>query len=300
MMCISPIQAWKPDIGGKLVFSERRDHSPLTINCGQCIECRLARSRDWACRCIHESQMHEFSSFVTLTYDDDHVPVDYSLRYVDFQLFMKRLRKHFDSERQRIRFFMCGEYGDDRGRPHFHACLFGAFFRDRVLFKRMDSGSSLYTSNLLGSLWPFGFSSVGDVTFESAAYVARYVMKKVFGDVADFNSVYKYVDCYGEVHYRMPEFCHMSLKPGIGATWFDKFGPEVFPADYVVIGGRKLKPPKYYMRRLEDSDFDLADYLQLVRSKKAEALAVDATPERLRARGIVTTAGLSFKRRTLE
>lgn len=293
------MSAWKPDGGGSLVFSEKAGYSPLEIRCGQCIGCRLTRSCHWAVRCVHESQMHEYSSFITLTYDDEHLPVDHSLHYGDFQAFMRRLRKYFHrSERQRIRFFMCGEYGALRARPHFHACLFGCHFLDRVLFKRLDHGSNLYTSDTLERLWPFGFSSIGDVTFESAAYVARYVTKKVFGDVADERSAYRYVDGYGEVHYREPEFAHMSLKPGIGSTWFERFGSEVFPRDFVVVGGRKYGTPKFYDRLLAaNADFDL-DSLQFERFKKAMRGLEDSTPARLRVQEFCTRSRL--KSRILE
>lgn len=249
--------------------------------------------------------MHDESCFVTLTYDDDHLPVDNSLHYRDFQLFMKRLRR-FYSERQRLRFFMCGEYGELRARPHFHACIFGCRFDDRVLFKRMSSGSNLYTSDILTRLWsdsngiPIGFSSVGDVTFESAAYVARYIVKKQFGDVANEHSVYRYVDDYGEVHYRSPEFAHMSLKPGIGYTWFQKFHSDVFPRDFVVVGGRECSVPKYYDRLLASNNFgyDL-DSLEFARYERSMRGLADTTPARLRVREIVAKANLAFKCRTL-
>lgn len=305
MRCVRPIQAWQPDDGGKLVFSERANHRPLTIRCGQCIGCRLHRSCGWAIRCLHESQMHKWSSFITLTYNDEFVPVDRSLRYSDFQKFMRRCRKHFRCERQRIRFFMCGEYGDDFGRPHFHACLFGAFFPDRVLFKRSDSGSNVYTSEILSKLWsdpdtgrPIGFASVGDVTFESAAYVARYVVKKVTGNAADEH--YKFVTSDGEVCWRVPEFTRMSLKPGIGADWFKKYWPEVYPRDHVIVGGRKLKPPRYYDRLLAANESDLSEYLEFLRYVKSGSTDVDNTEDRLRAIEIVAKARLRFKVRTLE
>lgn len=309
MRCVSPISAFKPDVGGgKLVFSERAGYSPLTIGCGQCVTCRLSRSRYWAIRCLHESQMHPFSSFITLTYDDKYLPVDRGLHYVDYQLFMKRVRKFFSHRddfkncwRQRIRFFMCGEYGELLARPHFHACLFGAFFDDRKVYKELPSGSTLWTSDALARLWPCGFSSIGDVTFESAAYVARYVMKKRFGDVANEHSHYKYVDDCGEVHYREPEFAHMSLKPGIGATWFKKFHGDVYPRDFVVVGGLKCKPPKYYDRLLAANDFGVdLDNLEFERYKKSLIGLEDSTPDRLRVLETVTKARLSFKVRTLE
>lgn len=300
MRCYSPVPAFKPDAGGCIIFAEKAGYRPIEIRCGQCIGCRLDRSRQWAIRCMHEAQLHADSVFITLTYDDDHLPVDHSLRYVDFQLFMKRLRFHFRSERQRIRFFMCGEYGDHFGRPHYHACLFGCFFADRVLFKRLASGSNLYTSDVLSSLWPLGHSSIGDVTFESAAYVARYCVKKVTGVGADEH--YKFCDENGEFFWRQPEFAHMSLKPGIGAKWFEKYHAEVYPRDHVIVGGQKLKPPKFYDKLLAadaalswiGDDVEYTRYLAGLESRE------DSTPDRLRVQEVVTRARMSFKLRTLE
>lgn len=314
MPCFSPVPAWRPDSGGKLVFAERAGYSPLVIACGQCIGCRLERSRQWAVRCFHESQMHDASEFVTLTYDDDHVPVDYSLHYSDFQLFMKRLRKFFFKRRQaetatgavkelshdntddsrsdercgarsaNIRFYMCGEYGENTSRPHFHSCLFGVLFPDRKFFKETAAGGRIYTSEILSSLWGKGLCSTGDVTFESAAYIARYVLKKRFGDVANEFSHYRYVDDYGEVHYREPEFNSMSLKPGIGGDWFAKFSSDVYPRDAVLVRGVEAKPPKYYDTLLERRDYDMREYLSFERSEKAVRFLGDTTPARLRVR----------------
>ncbi|WNK13094.1 MAG: replication initiator protein [Microvirus sp.] len=294
MRCVRPIQAWQTD-GGQIVFAERgKIRRSLTLRCGQCVGCRLERSRQWAVRCMHEAQLHLSNSFVTLTYDDEHVPRDGSLRYSDFQYFMKRLRLEFGP----TRFYMCGEYGEQFRRPHFHACLFGLFFPDRVLFRETEAGSSIFTSVALTRLWPHGFSSVGDVTFESAAYVARYVMKKVTGQLADAH--YSSVDPEtGEVFWRVPEFTRMSLKPGIGAPWMDKFYPDVFPNDYVVVRGRKCRPPRYYQKWLTS----LEDCLTVEGSRAAlltDSFMADSTPERLAVVEAVAKSRLSFNRRSLE
>lgn len=258
-------------------------------------------------RCLHESKCYEKNCFVTLTYDDEHLPANHSLTYVDFQLFMKRLRKYYSHRddynnlwRLPIRFFACGEYGDQTKRPHYHACLFGTDFADRVFDRRLASGSALHSSKILSSLWTHGFCSVGDVTFESAAYVARYIMKKRFGDVANEHSHYRFVDDYGEIHYREPEFARMSLKPGIGAPWYAKYSSEVYPRDEVIVRGKRLKPPKFYDTLLDSRDFDTYEFVLYARSKKALQLAEDATPARLKVRERVARAGLNVKRRTLE
>lgn len=298
MACFHPLQAWQSLQGGSLSFVEIKDSRSLTVPCGQCIGCRLQRSLDWAVRIMHESSLYEYNSFVTLTYDDSKL-LSPSLIYRDFQLFMKRLR--FSRQGLGVRFYMCGEYGDNFGRPHFHACLFGVFFEDRELFKDLPSGHKLYTSKELDALWGKGFCSIGDVTFESAAYVARYVMKKVTGKPADEH--YRYVDSdTGEVCQRVPEFCRMSLKPGIGADWFGKYGRDVFPADSVVIGNREVKPPRYYDKLLERSaEFGnvLRMDVECGRIERAMRTEADCTAARLAVREKVVKSRLSLSKRSL-
>lgn len=286
MPCYYPVSAWQLD-SGEVVFAERgRVKRPLQLPCGQCIGCRLERSRQWAVRCLHESQMHSRNSFVTLTYDDGHLQSP-SLDYRDFQLFMKRLRDARAPDK--VRFFMCGEYGEKSQRPHFHACLFGVSFDDMRPHSVNSRGDKLYQSAELESIWEKGYAPVGAVTFDSAAYVARYVTKKVTGPHAVDH--YRVVDGEtGEVWNRVPEFCHMSLKPGIGATWFDKYKSEVFPRDRVVVRGVECKPPRYYSKLAErDAAFD-SDGVEFKRYKKAIPHRWDGTPERLAVREKVRKA----------
>lgn len=219
MACYHPLQAFR-SASGEVIFVERGDVvSSLALPCGRCIGCRIDKARQWSVRIYHESLMHKVSSFVTLTYDDVHVPKDGSLRYSDFQKFMRRVRKQFGP----TRFFMCGEYGEENARPHFHCGLFGLdFSADRVAWRKTEAGFQLYRSRTLEKLWPMGNSEIGELSVESAEYMARYSFKKVTGDPADEH--YKVVDREtGEVVWRVPEFCHMSLKPGIGQRWFQDF-----------------------------------------------------------------------------
>lgn len=294
-MCVRPLKAWQLD-DGSVVFVERGAiRRPLSLACGQCVECRLDRSRQWAIRIMHESQVHDASCFVTLTYDDDRLPDRGSLRYRDFQLFMKRLRKKLGIP---VRFYMCGEYGELTSRPHFHACLFGCHFGDRRVFKQSGSGFTLYTSELLSSLWTDGFASVAELSFESAAYVARYVMKKVTGDLSDDH--YRRTDFdTGEVFWLEPEFARMSLKPGIGFKWFEKYKEDVFENDYVIVNGRKVKPPKYYDRLLTVFDAESAEFMELQRYQRLMSTDFDNSEDRLRAREIVTRARMASKLRGL-
>lgn len=226
------------------------------IPCGQCVGCRLEYSRQWANRCMLELQYHDSSYFVTLTYDDYHVPKSYypdpatgeameSLTLVkrDFQLFMKRLRKRFSNDH--IRFFMAGEYGGETFRPHYHAIIFGLHLDDLQMYRQSPQGFAYYNSPSLQACWsdqdgnPIGFAVVAEVTWETCAYTARYVMKKAKGAEAHF---------YTDFNIQ-PEFTLMSRKPGIARQYYDEH-PEIYDYDYINIstekGGRKFRPPRYY------------------------------------------------------
>jgi len=285
MQCFHP---WKPDASLGLAPG-------LQLRCGRCQGCRLNRAHEWATRCMHEAQMHERNCYITLTYDDTAIPRGYSLTYPHFQKFMRRLRKHFKG--QVVRFYMAGEYGDKFERPHFHACIFGVDFDDKQYHRKNQNGDVLYTSATLSRLWPHGFASVGAVTFQSAAYVARYVMKKITGDLAA--SHYTYVDEHGEIHQRAPEFNHMSLKPGIGKTWYDKFKTDIYPADHVITGGHPSKTPRYYDKLLEKEAPVVLAELKERRKAKAALSKADNTPRRLAAKEIVTAAKVKQLKRTL-
>lgn len=291
MPCYYPLNAMRSSSGIQFTGDTIGN---IKIPCGRCVGCRLERSRQWSVRIMHESQLHAENSFITLTYDDGNVPSDYSLRYSDFQKFMKRLRKHTGLP---IRYYMCGEYGETFSRPHFHACIFGFRPNDGVEFSK--SGDNLiYTSDILSELWPFGFSSFGQLTFESAAYVARYVVKKITGDAA--KSHYEVIDdATGEVIQRVPEFAHMSLKPGIGSGWYDKFHTDVFPHDEVVSRGFPCKPPRYYDKLLKRTDPVMYDEIKLQRVLDNYAKWRDNTPERLAIKETVKNAQITYLRRKI-
>lgn len=277
-----------------IVFTPNQGYRdlPVEVPCGQCIGCRLERSRQWAIRCVHEASLHSRNSFITLTYNNENLPKDGSLQVKDFQKFMKRLRRALDYETssqqfifdpsKKLRFFHCGEYGENFGRPHYHACLFNLDFRDRKYWKTVN-GSKYYVSQTLSELWPFGYSMVGDVTFESAAYVARYITKKVTGKNALHH--YNEIDINtGEVLVeRRPEYVTMSRRPGIGRGWFDKYTKDVFPDDFVVIRGRKMKPPKYYLSQFEIT-YPTDHALIKARRKKKGKESKDNTVDRLMVR----------------
>lgn len=238
----------------------KSDLPPITIPCGQCIGCRIERSRQWATRCVLEASLWTKNCFITLTYDDEHLPENGTLVKKHFQDFMKRLRKKYG---EGIRFFHCGEYGSKGGRPHYHACLFNFDFPDKYFFRISRSehgaGSPLYRSPSLEKLWTFGFSTIGEVTFESAAYVARYVLKKITGKAA--KDVYL---------HKIPEYVTMSRKPGIAKPWYDKFKFDVYPLDTIVIrGNKKVRPPKYFDNCLDD---EMPLMLEEIKAKRIDSM----------------------------
>lgn len=314
MPCSFPITAFQL-ADGSIQFYEKHRHASvrsLFLPCGRCAQCRLERSRQWAVRCVHESKCYSDNCFITLTYDDCHLPVDRGLRYLDFQLFLKRLRKH--AAPNPVRFYMCGEYGEERdmagrvvpcacgcgggalGRPHYHALLFNFAFRDQLYFKRVGE-FSLYTSQLLRSLWPMGNHLIGSLTFESAAYCARYCLDKKSGDLADRH--YEILDASsGEVVDRAPEFSRMSLRPGIGAPWLRNFMSDVYPRGEVVSRGRLAKSPRYYDILFERGGGDTA-YLELLRYVLASKQSGDNSDARLLAKERVAIARLSQLHRSL-
>lgn len=295
MACFHPLEAWQLETG-EVVFAERgKVRRSLTLPCGQCIGCRLERSRQNAVRCVHESKLHKRNCFITLTYDDDHV--GYSLNYVDFQKFIRSLRKRTGLP---IRYYMCGEYGDNFLRPHFHAILFGFDFEaDQVVFSCRD-GFNTYTSNFLSSVWTKGFSLIGDFSFETAAYVARYCMKKVTGPRAEAHYL-RCVEATGELVQVVPEFSRMSLKPGLGAGFYEKFKSDIYPRDYVVINGVKASVPRYYKKLLALDDPELVEYLEFRRYDAVTDEQIrDRYSDRLEVRETVVRARLNQYRRNLE
>lgn len=184
MPCFHPIKAYpgreRAASGGyKYVFNAKdalieNAGGHREFPCQKCIGCRIDRSRDWAIRAVHEASMHDLNCFLTLTYANEHLPQDFSLDITAYQQFLKRLRSHVGSP---IKFFGCGEYGDQDDRPHYHFLIFGWRPSDLKLHTEKN-GIKTYTSEKLGKLWPYGFNTVGELTYKTAAYCARYILKK--------------------------------------------------------------------------------------------------------------------------
>lgn len=259
MPCFHPMPGWRGRIknaNGKYpvrmgakggVPLKDGANSRITIPCGQCHGCRLERSRQWAIRCVHEAKQHEKNCFVTLTVKDEFVRKSNSglntLTKRDVQLFIKRLRKKFGKG---IRYYYCGEYGDKFGRPHYHLCLFNFEFADQTEAETSGAGHKYYESETLNELWSdprtkqnYGRANISELNFETAAYVARYITKKLTGKRRE-----EYKD-------RLPEFTDMSRRPGIGYEWYKKWRVETYNYDNINIRNQEMKPPRYYDKKYE-------------------------------------------------
>lgn len=290
MPCYHPVKAWysgKKNVSGKrsLQFQAAGGFGDaLQIACGQCIGCRLERSRQWAIRCMHENIFATESSFLTLTYAPEHLPQHASLVPEDAQKFIKRLRRRLGS--RVVRYFLCGEYGETLARPHYHVLLFGcAFTDDRRPYKQTPFGQT-YTSAFLDDVWGLGQCVIGNVSFESAGYVARYSLKKITGQMA--RGHYQTIDpATGEIIIRAPEFVRMSLKPAIGRPFFDLYKNDLYPHDYVVHENKKMRVPRYYDSKLPPEV--LAD-LKLKRKKRAAKHRWNNSAARLAVREEIVSA----------
>lgn len=231
----------------------------LKLPCRRCVGCRLGKSREWANRVVMEQQYHSQSWFLTLTYDDEHLPRSFpcdlatgeiisvhgTLVKSDLQKFMKRLRKN---SRQQLRFFAAGEYGTQTFRPHYHLILFGLQLDDADvhLVSKSPMGDEYYTSDLISKCWDKGFNILGRVSWQSAAYVARYTMKKATRG-------------YDKTMYDLaniePEFQQMSNRPGIARQYYEDHPDLMQYLSFNVStpqGGRKMYPPEYFRRLYHD------------------------------------------------
>lgn len=371
--CYYPIMAAQPYPGARpLLFGKGQEQIWLSthgkrfhVPCLQCSGCRRRSSLEWASRCMHEAQMHRYNTYITLTYNDAHLPPNASLVHQDWVRFLKRVRNHItrgaeniylsDSTQLKaylglsqrnwnrlnsgttaepqivpanttpgrsrkdtqtnplgmreshsgtttdnIRFYMAGEYGEKYGRPHYHALLFGMDFSDKLLHGRTKSGQRIYTSATLQELWPYGYSSLGNVTFASAAYISRYVMKKRTGD--GNKTDYEILDLEtGEIIKKKKEYNCMSRASGIGHTWLHKYHADVYTLDKVITKqGRELRPPRYYDKQFKKMDAARLEHLKHVRQLEAIEQKAHHTPERLAVQEIVANSQARFQRRNFE
>ena len=255
----------------------------LAIPCGQCLGCKAARATQWAQRCEHESTSWEHNTFLTLTYDDHHLPENGYLDAQELARFVKRLRQRRARTDRRlqgdqtstIRYFACGEYGDTNQRPHYHAILFNCgFHRGTRVSGKLGEPSELdqYQHELLAELWPWGRHTYGKATPAAANYIAQYTMKKQGAGDHDADGV-----------WRPAPFLRMSTKPPIGARWLDRY-KEDLQHGYLVAGTRQTAIPRTYRRRLELYHAGLAEDINIRAAQHRKTLTGENNdPERIKA-----------------
>lgn len=359
MPCYHPITAYKPRLGGKVLFDPNsEDSDEIQIPCGQCHGCRRKRARDWAIRCVHEARTHKHNCYITLTYNDENLPV--GLQHRHFTKFINRLqvalnreinrrekqepanserairqrlgeatylpsrplagsggtggrtkpraflydaseistaqptrRQQHAARRLHISYYMCGEYGERNGRPHYHALLFGVDFADRR-FHTIYKGNRIDTSKTLEDLWGMGFTSVGSATYESARYISEYILKKITGDK---KTTYTTTDpTTGEIREVKKEYNAMSKRPGVGSGYLRKYG-QYLTHGWVINNGHKFPPPRYYdnwiKKHLPDQWEDIQHKRYLLQLEQAE----HHTPERLAVHEQVDRARIRNRKR---
>lgn len=275
------------DTQNKMLKDLQSNQEWTKVPCGQCAGCQQDYSRQWAIRCIMEASNWEDNIFLTLTYDEDHLP-DYendeivdkngviyendgtwkgALQPRDWELFMKKLREHWRKHYNHtgIKFYMCGEYGGQNGRPHYHAILFNFPIKWKELkIHRMNvDGSIIYECPEIKEIWEKGFITVAEVNWDTCAYVARYVMKKLKAIPAP------------ELYYeqgQIPEFVRMSRRPGIGK---ENFKPEWYTNDEIIIKGHRqniqtVRPPKYYDKMYDELNHEHMNSIKNQRKEQAE------------------------------
>lgn len=273
MACYQPIPAYQ-DGQGAVRLGPGLGTENLALPCGKCIGCRTTRATQWARRCQHEATMWEHNCFLTLTYADERLPENGHLQPKALQLFIKRLRRYSDSRgncinrsgRAGIRYFGCGEYGDNTERPHYHLLLFNCQFGDgRKVTK------DLYTSEAVAHLWPDGHNRIGELTPAAASYVAQYNLKKIGAGDFDRDGV-----------WRPPPFLRMSLKPAIGAHWLQRYYEDL-QHGYLVNDARKEGLPRYYKNYIKKHQPELHEQMLYRLQKYTMANPSDRNePARLR------------------
>lgn len=292
MPCYTPMKGYL-DSDGVVKIGDSEESSTLLLPCGKCIGCRNDMTKDWAVRAYHESQLHDYSSVLTLTFDEDHL--NRSLDKQDAVKFIKRLRIYLSRSehlrenyphfyKKKISYLYCGEYGSKFNRPHYHIIIFGFDFPDKVYLKDSESGDEIYISKILSELWPFGYATIGKMSMASAMYCASYVTKYVSN--AEKESIYTDVNT-GE--YRQPEFGHASRcgdtgykKPsgdpilgGLGLKWLIKYHDDILTHNCVIIANQKYRIPRYYLKKMEELFPSKYEKLKILREESLDSSSVN-------------------------
>lgn len=251
--------------------------------CGQCIACRLNKVRDWTLRLMHEAKFYDKMVFLTITYDEEHLPEGRTLVKEDLQDYLKRLRYYCG----KVRFFACGEYGDQYQRPHYHLIVYG-IDKDNQIFhgKKYDAKRGIWY--VKSRVWKNGTTYIGDVTYNSCRYVASYVNKKVLG---------KGSKEFYEKRGVIPEFTLMSRKPGIGSDFVNFYRAGLIRKPVIIWQGKKLGLPRYY----EDKVFNTeALKLQRKAEKRKFMHGIDEGEQGEMQRDLNYKAKYSFRERNFE
>jgi hypothetical protein len=224
------------------------------IPCGHCLSCRIADTRSWCIRMEHEARNHVVNSFVTLTYADGYLPVGGTLVKEHAKNFFKNFRQRI---KVRVRYFLCGEYGELYKRPHYHAILFGVGLNAVAAVERS---------------WPYGFTSLMPVKEGAYRYVAGYVQKTDSRDYRDG---------------RQPPFRLMSRMPGIGYGFVSRYPQSVRHPVYpgtVLSGGKRVPAPLYYINKVfsqEEKEALKNDRILLERPKLTDAQFLESPLRKL-------------------
>ena len=232
----------------------------VLIPCRHCVGCCTSLSREWMHRMVLEKEVSKTSYFLTLTYDEENIPVNHQLNKKHLDDFLKALRNYFKNkyDYDGIRYYACGEYGSKTARPHYHAIIynlpltplefkvFGFEYDKRYKFRvvgKGEDGTDLYEFDLLNQLWKKGFVVVGQVTDRSCGYVARYVDKKRLSGEKN-----KDLKACGIV----PEFNCMSRMPGIGVPYYEKYYKKILDNNLnIFINGTTISVGRMFEKFLD-------------------------------------------------
>lgn len=289
MGCYHPTPAYQKGPGLPVEFWPRAHLPNLGIPCGSCIGCLSTRAMQWAQRCSHEATYYDHNIFLTLTYDDEQLPINEHLDPRALALFIKRLRKTRSTPRSSIttnrqypcRYFACGEYGESNGRPHYHLLLFNCELADKYRV-----GQDLYSSDTLSTLWPHGLSKYGPATPGAANYIAHYTLnKRRTRRTHWFSDTDGYADHNGEWIPRPQPFLRISNRPALGTRWLHDYQTDLRHG-YLLENNHKHTIPRTYKRKLEDTNPQLYAELQ-ANIDRDRALHKQTTEYQLRAGEII-------------
>lgn len=299
MACFHPVRVGMTSAGTVTFVLNMRKFDVVRefdIPCGRCIGCLSGRAQHWGERGMHEAKMHKLNCAPTLTFSDEHVPYRGMIDKTPIQKALRSLR----DRGAKFRYMVGHEYGEVNQRPHAHLCLFGWQPDDMKYWRKSDSGAKLYRSKWFEEkIWPLGHVEIGEVSIETVQYIAKYCLKRVYGDLAEAH--YRRQDpVTGEFYQLPPESMNVSTRPAIGRTWFEKFGKtDVLPWDHVIVNGKEQKPPRYYDKLMKRLDPDRFEEIQWARELEARLRADDNTEARLLVREECAKANATRFKRSL-